>query len=291
VFYRVAAALVFLLLAGCATTGSGTSDPAETSTDLSEAVEPRTAETIDEHLYIPKLLPLPGSDASGHVHDNAWERLTHRFVLPECSDREANLEWAEWYAARPDYMGRIFKRAQPWIHYISEELERRDMPAELALLPIVESAYDPFAYSSGRALGPWQFISATGRRYGLKQNWWYDGRRDVWASTDAALRYLNDLAVMFDGDWLLALAGYNSGENRVLRQMKKNEAAGNLEPQAAGGNPWLRSQAARADLPVQVSGAVRLCAAGHPRSARDHRRGSRSAGRPGARIPGGRCAH
>jgi len=226
VFYRVAAALVFLLLAGCATTGSGTSDPAETSTDLSEAVEPRTAETIDEHLYIPKLLPLPGSDASGHVHDNAWERLTHRFVLPECSDHEANLEWAEWYAARPDYMGRIFKRAQPWIHYISEELERRDMPAELALLPIVESAYDPFAYSSGRALGPWQFISATGRRYGLKQNWWYDGRRDVWASTDAALRYLNDLAVMFDGDWLLALAGYNSGENRVLRQMKKNEAAG-----------------------------------------------------------------
>ena len=224
--FRVTAALVFLLLAGCATTGSGTTDPAETATDLAVPSQPRTAETIDEHLYIPKLETLPDSDPAGHVHENAWERLTHSFVLPECSDREANMKWAEWYAARPDYMGRIFKRAQPWIHYIADELERRDMPGELALLPIVESAYDPFAYSSGRALGPWQFISATGRRYGLKQNWWYDGRRDVWASTDAALRYLNDMALMFDGDWLLALAGYNSGENRVLRQMKKNEAAG-----------------------------------------------------------------
>jgi len=226
VLLRVAAATVFLLLAGCATTGSGTPDPAEPDTDRSVVAAPRSAETIDEHLYVPKIQPLPGSETSDHVHDNVWERLTHRFVLPECSDHEASLEWAEWYATRPDYMGRIFKRAQPWIHHIADELERRDMPGELALLPIVESAYDPFAYSSGRALGPWQFISATGRRYGLKQNWWYDGRRDVWASTDAALRYLNDLGVLFDGDWLLALAGYNSGENRVLRQMKKNEAAG-----------------------------------------------------------------
>ena len=224
--FRVAAALSFLLLAGCATTGGGASDPAEAAADLALAPEPRTAETIDEHLYVPKLLPLPDGEPSGHVHDNAWERLTHSFVLPECSDHDANLEWAEWYAARPEYMGRIFKRAQPWIRFVADELEQRDMPGELALLPIVESAYDPFAYSSGRALGPWQFISATGRRYGLKQNWWYDGRRDVWASTDAALRYLNDLAVIFDGDWLLALAGYNAGENRVLRQMKKNEAAG-----------------------------------------------------------------
>ena len=153
--FRVTAALVFLLLAGCATTGSGTTDPAETATDLAVPSQPRTAETIDEHLYIPKLETLPDSDAAGHVHENAWERLTHSFVLPECSDREANMKWAEWYAARPDYMGRIFKRAQPWIHYIADELERRDMPGELALLPIVESAYDPFAYSSGRALGPW----------------------------------------------------------------------------------------------------------------------------------------
>jgi membrane-bound lytic murein transglycosylase D len=226
--YRSLAALVFLLLTGCATTGSGTGETVETDPESGVALAPppRSAATIDEHLYIPKLERLPDAAETGHIHDGVWERLTHRFELPECSEHEASLDWARWYAERPDYMGRIFKRAQPWIHYIAEELERRDMPGELALLPIVESAYDPFAYSSGRALGTWQFIASTGRRYGLNQNWWYDGRRDVWASTDAALRYLNDLATMFEGDWLLALAGYNAGEGRVSRQVKKNLAAG-----------------------------------------------------------------
>jgi membrane-bound lytic murein transglycosylase D len=224
---RLAAILGYLLLAGCATTGTGNR---ETSQDLPELetpdhIKPRVAETIDEHLYVPPLHPSGESEAD-HLHAGVWERLTHRFELPECSDHEVNVQWAQWYADRPEYMARIFKRAQPWIHHIANELERREMPAELALLPIVESAYDPFAYSSGRALGTWQFIAATGKRYDLDQNWWYDGRRDVYASTDAALRYLNDLATMFDGDWLLALAGYNSGEGRVGRQVKKNLAAG-----------------------------------------------------------------
>ena len=225
---RLAATLLFLLLAGCATTGTGTQDASGDLTDLQEFPElarPRMAETIDEHLYVPPLDSDAESDAD-HRHAGVWERLTHRFELPECSDQEVNIQWAQWYADRPEYMARIFKRAQPWIHHIANELERREMPAELALLPIVESAYDPFAYSSGRALGTWQFIAATGKRYDLDQNWWYDGRRDVYASTDAALRYLNDLATMFDGDWLLALAGYNSGENRVARQVKKNRDAG-----------------------------------------------------------------
>jgi len=226
--FRFASVLVLLLLAGCATTGSGTHESSEA---LPEPLPPANsapprAETIDEHLYIPQLEPLPGGEGPDHVHTSAWERLTHRFELPECSEHEINLEWARWYAERPEYMARIFKRAQPWIHHITEELEQRNMPAELALLPIVESAYDPFAYSSGRALGTWQFIADTGRRYGLQQNWWYDGRRDVWGSTDAALRYLNDLSVMFDGDWLLALAGYNSGEGRVMRQVNRNRSAG-----------------------------------------------------------------
>ena len=225
---RLAAVLLVLLLAGCATTGSGTSTvsqaPPESTNESSPT--PRTAATIDEHLYVPRTGSAPGDSAAEHVHANTWERLTHRFELPECSDHEVNLDWARWYADRPDYMARIFKRAQPWIHHIANELERRDMPAELALLPIVESAYDPFAYSSGRALGAWQFIADTGRRYGLNQNWWYEGRRDVWASTDAALSYLNALAVQFDNDWLLALAGYNTGENRVSRQVANNRAAG-----------------------------------------------------------------
>jgi membrane-bound lytic murein transglycosylase D len=225
---RLTAVLLFLLLAGCATPGSGTPEIAQSEPSPPAAPPPpqSSAPTIDEHLYIPQPEPIPATEESDHVHPGVWERLTHSFELPECLDREANVKWAQWYAERPEYLARVFKRAQPWIYHIATELERRDMPGELALLPIVESAYDPFAYSSGRALGAWQFISATGRRYGLNQNWWYDGRRDVWASTDAALTYLGDLGAQFEGDWLLALAGYNSGENRVKRQVAKNRAAG-----------------------------------------------------------------
>jgi membrane-bound lytic murein transglycosylase D len=225
---RLAAALLLFLLAGCATTpgGTGETEQSQPFPPTSQPPAHRAAATIDEHLYIPAARPLPATAETDHAHPSVWERLTHRFELPECSDQEANLQWSQWYAERPEYMARVFKRAQPWIFHVADELERRDMPGELALLPIVESAYDPFAFSSGRALGTWQFIADTGRRYGLNQNWWYDGRRDVWASTDAALRYLDDLATMFEGDWLLALAGYNSGENRVARQVKKNRAAG-----------------------------------------------------------------
>ena len=211
----------FLLLAGCATTGpEPVEEPIEEIVVAAEPENPASSTaTIDEHLFVPE----PSAEIT---HDNVWDRMVHNFALPDCSEHEVALKWARWYADHPDYMARIFKRSQPWIHYIVEELERREMPGEIALLPIVESAYDPFAFSSGRALGTWQFIASTGKNYGLNQNWWYDGRRDVWASTDAALRYLEHMAGMFDGDWLLALAGYNSGENRVARQVKKNLGAG-----------------------------------------------------------------
>ena len=221
-------ALVFFSLAGCATTGTGTS---ELALAVPEAVVeqepiPSSVVTVDEHLFIPPEPEVLDEGSEPHIHDSVWERLVHSFELQECSDHEASLKWAQWYADRPEYMTRIFKRAQPWIYFITEELERRELPGELALLPIVESAYDPFAYSSGRAMGTWQFISSTGKNYGLNQNWWYDGRRDVWASTHAALDYLSYMNVMFDGDWSLSLAGYNSGENRVLREIKKNKKAG-----------------------------------------------------------------
>jgi membrane-bound lytic murein transglycosylase D len=226
VFLRVLSALMILSLVGCATTGTGTNETALASAEPTVVPEPvpSSVPTVDEHLFVPK--PATTEVIEVHVHDNVWERLVHSFDLPECSDHEASLKWAQWYADHPDYMERIFKRAQPWIFFITEELERRELPGELALLPIVESAYDPFAYSSGRALGAWQFISSTGKSYGLSQNWWYDGRRDVWASTHAALDYLSYMNGMFEGDWLLTLAGYNSGENRVLRQAKKNRKAG-----------------------------------------------------------------
>ncbi len=219
---RALAASAILFLAGCATT-----TPEPVSTDVSTPVAaritrpaPAKSSAVDDHLFVP-----PVADES-QAYANVWERVIDRFALPECSEREVNLQWTRWYAERPDYMARIFKRAQPWIHYIAGELERRGMPGELALLPIVESAYDPFAYSRGRALGTWQFIAETGRRYGLAQNWWYDGRRDVWASTGAALDYLSAMNQMFEGDWLLALAGYNAGEGRVSREIARNRKAG-----------------------------------------------------------------
>jgi membrane-bound lytic murein transglycosylase D len=219
---------MLLFLAGCATTGNGKTETAQTAPEVPvvEQKAPSSVATIDEHLYVPPALATPASSIETHIHDSVWERLVHNFSLQDCSAHEQNQQWAQWYADRPEYMARIFKRAEPWIYYITNEIEERGLPGELALLPIVESAYDPFAYSRGRALGAWQFIAATGRNYGLNQNWWYDGRRDVWASTEAALDYLNTMADMFEGDWLLALAGYNSGENRVARQVKKNELAG-----------------------------------------------------------------
>jgi membrane-bound lytic murein transglycosylase D len=221
--------LLCLWLSACATTQDVpvvTPQP-EPEPVVDAAPVPSSAATVDEHLFVPEPEPEPEPVlVDQHVHDHVWERLVHNFGLPACDEHEISRQWSRWYADRPEYMARIFKRAQPWIHFIAEELERRELPGELALLPIVESAYDPFAYSRGRAMGAWQFIAATGKTYGLKQNWWYDGRRDVWASTHAALDYLSYMNEMFDGDWLLALAGYNSGENRVMRQARKQAAAG-----------------------------------------------------------------
>jgi membrane-bound lytic murein transglycosylase D len=131
-----------------------------------------------------------------------------------------------WYRRHPEYFDRVFSRGNRYLFHIVGELEARGMPVDLALLPIVESAFDPFAYSHGRASGLWQFIPGTGRRFGLKQDWWYDGRRDVLDSTRAALDYLEVLSDHFDGDWLLAVAAYNSGEGNVLRAIRRNKKAG-----------------------------------------------------------------
>ncbi|MGH8494912.1 MAG: LysM peptidoglycan-binding domain-containing protein, partial [Gammaproteobacteria bacterium] len=131
----------------------------------------------------------------------------------------------DMYVQHPEYLDRVFTRAGKYLWFAVEELERRGMPGELAFLPIVESAFDPFAYSHGRAAGLWQFIPGTGRVYGLRQDWWYDARRDVEASTLAALDYLQALGKLFDGNWLLAVAGYNSGEGNVIRAVRRNRQA------------------------------------------------------------------
>jgi len=153
------------------------------------------------------------------------DRLRASFSLPS-SDEAALQRELEEFARHPDYIDRVLDRASRYLYYIAEELEARGMPADLALLPIVESAFDPFAYSHGRAAGLWQIIPGTARQLGVKQNWWFDGRRDVVESTRGALDYLERLHEQFDGDWLLAVAGYNSGEGNVARALKRAEAAG-----------------------------------------------------------------
>ncbi|MEC9277520.1 MAG: transglycosylase SLT domain-containing protein, partial [Pseudomonadota bacterium] len=159
------------------------------------------------------------------VVTDVWERASANFALPIPDDKRISAQ-RKWYLKHPEYMARVVKRAKPFLYYITEEIEKRDMPMELVLLPIVESAFDPFAYSHGRAAGMWQFIPGTGKRFGMQQNWWYDGRRDVVASTQGALDYLTYLNEMFDGNWLHALAAYNSGEGRVQRAIKANKRAG-----------------------------------------------------------------
>src|SRR5688500_10382482 len=131
----------------------------------------------------------------------------------------------QWYASRPDYMQRMTERSSRYIFHIVEELERRDMPTELALLPYIESAFNPQAVSSAKAAGMWQFMPATGTDFDLKQNVFRDDRRDVVASTRAALDYLQKLYGMF-GDWHLALAAYNWGEGSVSRAIARNQKSG-----------------------------------------------------------------
>jgi membrane-bound lytic murein transglycosylase D len=153
-----------------------------------------------------------------------WDRVTAGFAL-EPMDNELVHSWENWYASRPDYVARMIDRSSHFLFHILEEVERRGMPSEIALLPMIESAYNPLAYSTAHASGIWQFIPSTGKHYGLRQTWWYDGRRDVIAATEAALDYLEKLHGMF-GDWELALASYNWGEGAVSRAIERNRAKG-----------------------------------------------------------------
>lgn len=158
-------------------------------------------------------------------YSDLFDRIRAGFKLPD-SDHPAIDRELEWYAGNPDYLGRAFSRADLYLYHIVTELEARGMPLELALLPVVESAFEPYAYSKSSASGLWQFIPDTGSRYNLKQDWWYDGRRDVMESTRAALDYLQALNTEFNGDWLLAIAAYNCGEMNVERAVARNQAAG-----------------------------------------------------------------
>ena len=155
---------------------------------------------------------------------NMWDRIRAGFQLPS-GDGPLVREWEQWYSTRPDYVARMIERSSRFLYHVMEEVERRKMPTEVALLPMIESAYNPQAYSRAHASGMWQFIPSTGKNYGLRQNFWYDARRDPIAATAAALDYLEKLYGMF-GDWDLALAAYNWGEGAVSRAIAKNQARG-----------------------------------------------------------------
>ena len=153
-----------------------------------------------------------------------WDRIRRGFAMPDLQS-ELVRDREQWYSSRPDYMERMTERGRKYLFHVVEELEQRDMPTELALLPFIESAFNPQAVSSARAAGMWQFMPATGRTFELKQNMFRDDRRDVLASTRAALDYLQKLYGMF-GDWHLALAAYNWGEGSVARAIEKNQKLG-----------------------------------------------------------------
>jgi membrane-bound lytic murein transglycosylase D len=220
------AAAVALLLAGCATAPSR---------PQAAGVVPQIPEPVAVTSSVPPAPepPPPGAapdttaerQARGEAYTDVLARMRSGFALEDIDEPRIDRE-LEWYLRHPDYIERTLNRAAPYLHFIVSEVERRGLPLELAVLPVIESAFEPYAYSRARAAGLWQFIPATGTRFGLKQNWWYDGRRDVVSATRAALDYLEWLANMFNGDWLLAIAAYNCSEMAVDRQVKANLAAG-----------------------------------------------------------------
>ncbi len=164
---------------------------------------------------------IPGNEpATGDL----WVRIRSGFAMREL-DSPLVARHEKWYADRPDYVARMTERARRYLYYIVSEVERRGMPSEIALLPMIESAFNPGAYSTARASGIWQFIPSTGKNFGMEQNWWYDGRRDIVGATNGALDYLQKLHDIF-GDWELALAAYNWGEGAVQRAQARNRKRG-----------------------------------------------------------------
>ncbi|MGB7816463.1 MAG: transglycosylase SLT domain-containing protein [Methylotenera sp.] len=163
-------------------------------------------------------------DANDQNQDDLWARIKDGYAMTNVESQYTSSH-ETWYASRPDYIKRMVERSQRYLFHIVEEVQKRGMPTEIALLPMIESAFNPQANSRSRASGIWQFIPSTGKSFGLKQNWWVDNRRDVTAATNAALDYLQKLHGMF-GSWDLALAAYNAGEGTVQRAIDRNRRQG-----------------------------------------------------------------
>lgn len=212
--YRILLLLPFLaLLASCM------SNPQKQTASITAEIPPASDVQIQETL---EAFETPAPQVVRAPEElNLWQQLTRGYQLSDVQNAAIDRE-IETYISRGDSLTRQLGKGEPFLYHILQEVMKRDMPTEIALLPGVESGFRPTAYSQHGAAGLWQFMPATGRYFGLKQDWWYDARRDPVASTDAALDYLQKLSKRFDGDWLLAIASYNAGGGAVARAIRKN---------------------------------------------------------------------
>lgn len=217
---------LLLLAAGCAQIQIPVETPAPPELGFAPSVpsasDPITSLTL--RATPPPVIAVVHEPAAKPAPKDVWERIRNGYTMRPM-ETDLVRHWENFYSSKPEFFARLVDRSRHYLFHIVEEIERRKMPSEIALLPVIESAYNPQAYSKAHASGLWQFIPSTGKNYGLRQNWWYDGRRDVIAATGAALDYLEKLHGMF-GDWELALASYNWGEGAVSRAVARNQARG-----------------------------------------------------------------
>jgi membrane-bound lytic murein transglycosylase D len=211
---RIVSLTVAVLCAGCQSYG-----PPEARTDRTPRLVAGLNPTVGPVTYSRSIHAYDGTDI--------WHRIGLDFRLADDNGiNERIVGQRDWLRGNAGFIRNASQRASPYLHFIVESLEQREMPAELALLPIIESAYNPKANSTRDAAGLWQFMAATGRDFDLRQTAWYDGRRDVVASSNAAMDYLTRLHSLFGGDWLLAMAAYNAGEGTVSRAITANRRRG-----------------------------------------------------------------
>lgn len=211
------------------------------------APKPKRGLRVDEPLESASTENLQAYVNEEVSRNDLWQRIKNGYGIPDSSS-PLTKKHEDWYSSRPDYIKRMVERSQRYLFHVVEEVEKRGMPTEIALLPMIESAYNPKAYSTSRASGIWQFIPSTGKHFGLKQNWWFDNRRNITFATDAALTYLQKLHDMF-GSWDLALAAYNAGEGTVGRAIERNRKLGlatdyeslNLPPETRNYVPKLQA--------------------------------------------------